>query len=263
MRHSLRAVKCQRPNLARPKFGRIGAIESVVFALLYLNKDQKGYNYAKFWAAQFMTDLTLKKFRSDYLHPNEADDWQKLNFDRFENVLQCEYRFKKFPLSFVLAFLAFKIKCWSELRQNEATFDELNQSLKVAKPESARFQIRQSRVLVDCLQLFLMGSKGRHESKKISLETQISWFLEHIDKRNKTLLPALLDPNPLLTCEEADLKSQNVGAGSVTEAKAIVKHVWPLFAQVPFGKVMIEKFLYPNHQSGRAYPKYPLEHESI
>ena len=105
-------------------------------------------------------------------------------------------------------------------------------------------------MITDCLHLFILGeSKSEIDSQKEEQETQIQDLLLIIHDQNDLILPALLDPNPLLSHERtAEMK--------IILAAKVVENIYKYFQRMQGAKQTFVQFLYPNHQNGQPYPPY-------
>ena len=81
-----------------------------------------------------------------------------------------------------------------------------------------------------------------------------------IRKSNPVMLPALLNPKPLLDQERP---SQTVTKlGGVNEAYDLLKVSSKYFKRMtPASRSIVTKYTYPNHEPGKAFPTYPIQFE--
>lgn len=167
---------------------------------------------------------------------------------------------KKAPLAFVLAICVIKINIVLELEDNASKFSKLVEKLDQADTQSISWQLRRSHMLMESIELFAIGNPKKHGLKLRDQKVQMKSLLVALHKRNPTLLPALVDPKPLLDkglFEDNMIDNEEVpDPGTPNEAADIVTYMWKYFNRLPASRQRLIDFLYPNHAANLPFPPY-------
>jgi len=105
-----------------------------------------------------------------------------------------------------------------------------------------------------------MANIGLREAIKTT-EGQIGDLIKNLNKENSTILPALINPKPLL----AEPVPTSVNDAGPTGAHIVLINAWKYFDMLPGGKEVIARFLYPRIPKGlpTSYPPYPTEEDGM
>lgn len=178
-----------------------------------------------------------------------------------QDLLSPHFNFDmKSPLPFILAVLIIKIKIVSDLEDNAFKLSKLVEKMEQADPQSISGQFRSNMVLMESIELFAIGNPKKHKLKLRDQKVQMKSLMVALHKRNPTLLPALVNPKPLL-----DLGIHEGGKamyddkqypGPLVEAAEILSHTWKFFKRLPAARQKLIDFLYPNHSANSPFPSY-------
>ena len=103
-----------------------------------------------------------------------------------------------------------------------------------------------------------MGNKDTHKQNYHAQKIQVDEILRKIQNSNAVILPALLNPKPLMDQE----KPNDAKFGAVNEAYELLKICSKYFKRMPMSsKNTMIRFTYPNHEAGKAFPSYPTQFE--
>lgn len=246
----------------------IGCKEMVVFMFLTLGRDEDAYNFILWWLKNpgEPTDehyKTLKK--GEWLHEDNADKFEDLfqrveteEFDeKGEEVLEDTY------LGFKLGLLAIKIRNVMELEEMNQKVSKLDKRLAEARPGSTAAKLRDNDVFIECAHLYIRGEEKQHAQKLEEQYEDIEKYLDIIHDHNDTILPALIEPKPLQSWKST---ADGITNGGCSEAKEVLRYSCRYFHRLSIllgskqmsAKKIIAKYLYPDHEEGKPYPKYAL-----
>lgn len=221
------------------------------FMFLLLGRDQDAYDFIRFYLEnpyQPPKDKYKRVQRGQWLTMDE-------NQNKYEDLLSHQmYRqlVQDAHLGFKVALLALKIGSLNDLNENEAKVRKLEKKLSDAKEDSDLAKFNENPILMECLNLYFIGDLKAHEKSKQQQKDDIKAYLEMVHKENKTVLPAILDPQPLLKKDDPE----SITKGGSAEARDLVRFMHGYFKRLPTAKQTIAKFLYPNWEAGKPYPKY-------
>ena len=210
----------------------------IVWLKLFLflaGRDDDAYNFLKFWI-QHREKLPNKSYQNleegEFLHFKDQDPEEHLELSA------------KIPLGFLLALLALKMKNVQKYEERKSKVEKFDEKL-MQRPGP----LKNCQNVIDCVHLFLMGNKDVHKANYHDQKSQVDEILKKIQNANSIILPALLNPKPLL--EQEKLAGKN-------EAYDLLKITSKYFKRIPqSSKNTMIKFTYPNHEAGKAFPQYP------
>jgi len=207
----------------------------IVWMFLHLGRDDDAYNFLKFWI-QHREKLPNKSYQNleegEFLHFKDQDPEEHLELSA------------KIPLGFLLALLALKMKNVQKYEERKSKVEKFDEKL-MQRPGP----LKNCQNVIDCVHLFLMGNKDVHKANYHDQKCQVDEILKKIQNANSIILPALLNPKPLL--EQEKLAGKN-------EAYDLLKITSKYFKRIPqSSKNTMIKFTYPNHEAGKAFPQYP------
>ncbi|GAX27669.1 hypothetical protein FisN_13Hu236 [Fistulifera solaris] len=217
-------------------------LDTAPFLLLHVHRDDDAFDFMRHWMKMHpinddkITDTMPRYFESkegDWMYPREKNCRYRDMFEDCPNVSDCEAH-----LSFLVALLI--IKC-----RIVATYDATYRSIDIAFATSAgkRIQAVQCAVtdmLID-RRLFNIDSQ-RH---------QVEHLLNAIHRNNPTMLPAILNPAPLLT----GYLPRNRVRGDPSEVVSILFDCGRCLLRVPGAQEMLEKRFgkSPSYDLGRRW----------
>ncbi|GAX17186.1 hypothetical protein FisN_10Lh034 [Fistulifera solaris] len=195
----------------------------IPFILLNLNRDDDAFDFIRYWMKidlndrSKLFDLMNRHFESregEWIYPRNQNCRFRDVFEECANVND-----RKAPLAFLVALLI--IKC-----RIVATYDATCGSMDLAFGTTSGQRIQEVQSTVK--ELILDGALVNIQSQR----QQVERLLNVIQRRNAIILPAFLNPTPLLA-----KKWQN----APNEALLVLLHGTGCFVRVPGAKAMLEE----------------------
>ena len=204
----------------------MGIRYEVPFVFLMLNRDEDCYNFLKWWG-------TIDPHgRYNWGDPPESKegDWLYLtDQDLLENPLKF---INMMELQVLAAFLWTRMRIVSRYRLMEAVEKQIKSAV-LSKDKELRCLLH----ILPSLEKTVLGKYQSKSSLKIQEEI-MKQLLEAIEMCNKTFLPALINPEPLLSCQPPSVYSR----GSSSEAYIAVKQSLGMFSSISIAKDVIKDY---------------------
>ena len=140
-------------------------------------------------------------------------------------------------LAFPLARLASQIQKLNELEEQEAKVAKFDKRMAKADPDSVTGQMSQSKLIKDCVRLFLRGNKKHHDIEQ--LRSSIQELLKTVHSQCPGLLPALANPKAYVD----NTTEHEEPFAKIKETKDYLVFSWKYFKRLEGAKNVIQDFL--------------------
>jgi len=237
---------------------RYAVKEFAVWMFLYLGREDDAFYFLKFWcgpqaAGGFLSPTTGKELGREVYGKLPEGDWIRAeNGNKLEDIFCkcCNPGPYSNSMGLIVALIGIKIRVLLELQ------DLPNNSSQVKEKLTKSFC---NKVCKNDKKVHAKGCKFADISRKEIINStlgQLKDLIDHINKYNPTILPALLHPKPLLAKPVPDV----VNDAGPTGAHIVLINAWKYFEMLPQdGKSVIAQVLYPRLPKWLPYPEYKTE----
>jgi hypothetical protein len=234
------------------------------FAWLNLGKDDDCYNFIKWWVeidseGNYDWGEPPQSREGDWLYLTGQDKMEYLETVQDDLTTLVKHK-SAFTLERTImmfcsqvALIAIKVNIIDDLETKISEYEAFTSALDKNSEDSALRKVRTTDLVMDDIKTKIFGSKMRHPEQVLEEQKEhLKSYLSHTKKANVTMLPALLNPKPLL----AEPEPMSYGNGSVAEVANILRFAASYFLRHHSAQKAIRKFLYPELDLDAPLPVY-------
>jgi len=224
------------------------AVPMAGFMFLYLGRYKDAYDFIKFWILQADDQAECGAWEKWY--PIEEGNYlRKKHSDRFENVFAIT-NLKGYNIKTLLVLVGIKMKIVLDFK-NYRSLLAFEEELRKSKSKiGKRFFAKENKNVLNIIRELVIGKgdlKERDAARFVrEQESQLKQLLREIERQNPTMIPALVNPEPLLAKECPVI----IVPGGPSHVREILNYSWKYFEMLPGARAVLQDFL------GTKNPKY-------
>jgi hypothetical protein len=152
--------------------------------------------------------------------------------------------------------IAIKVNIIDSLETKMIEYKAFITALDENPEDTALRQVRNRDLVMDDIKNRIFGTKMRSPEKVLKEQKKhLESYLRQTEKANQTMLPALLNPVPLLSQPRPEFTT----SGSVAEAAHTLRAAARYFLRHRSAQLAIRKFLYPKQDPNVGLPLYDCQ----
>ena len=158
--------------------------------------------------------------------------------DILEDIFEAVPNPNAFDLGMIIGLVGIKMAVINKIEEAHSSVDAFHDLLNEAPKGSTCKNLADCNVVFDKIRVYTVGMEKPLERQQYH---HLFKYLKKVTIQNKTILPALVNPDPLLVQEHP----KSMSHGTVAEAYEIVENCSKFFEMMPSAKRRIEEFLGP------------------